>query len=51
MYSPRLYKYRDSYVRYIPSVHAMVRDSLHTHDVSAPRAESLAGAEGSDNIL
>ena len=43
MYSPKLYKYRDSYVLYIPTVHAV--DSLllthtllvqtHTHDFSA----------------
>ena len=44
MYSPKLYKYRDSYVLYIPTVHVV--DSLllthtllvqtHTHDFSAP---------------
>ena len=44
MYYPRLYKYRDSYVLYIPKVHAF--DSLllkhtllvqtHIHYVSAP---------------
>ena len=44
MYSPRLYKYRDSYVLYIPTVHAFGSVSLthtllvktHIHDVSAP---------------
>ena len=39
MYSPRLYKYRDSYVLYIPTVHtfgsALLVQTL-THDVSAP---------------
>ena len=44
MYSPRLYKYRDSYVLYIPTVHAfgslLLTHTLlvqtHTHDVSTP---------------
>ena len=44
MYSPRLHKYRDSYVLYIPTVHAFRSLSLtHTllvqtliHDVFAP---------------
>ena len=44
MYSPRLYKYRDSYVLYIPLVHAFgsvllthtVLVQTHIHDVSAP---------------
>ena len=44
MYSPRLYKYRDSYVLYIPTVHAFgsvlfthtILVQTHTHDVSAP---------------
>jgi len=38
MYSPRLYKYKDSYVLYIPiTVHAFGSVLLtHTHDVSAP---------------
>ena len=44
MYSPRLYKYQDSYVLYTPTVHAFGSLSLthnllvqtHTHDVSAP---------------
>ena len=46
MYSPRLYKYRDSYVLYIPlpTVHAfgsvLLTHTLlvqtHIHDVSAP---------------
>ena len=44
MYSPRLYKYRDSYVLYKPIVHAFgsvfITHSLlvqtHTRDVSAP---------------
>ena len=44
MYSPRLYKYRDSYVLYKPTVHAFgsvfITHSLlvqtHTRDVSAP---------------
>ena len=43
MYTPRLYKYRDSYVLYIPTVHAFGSVFLthtllvqtHTHDVSA----------------
>ena len=30
MYSPRLFKYRDSYVLYIPTVHAFGSVSLHT---------------------
>ena len=44
MYSPRLYKYRDSYVLYIFTVHAFGSVSLthtllvqtHIHDVSTP---------------
>ena len=44
MYSPRLYKYRDSYVPYVPTVHTFGSVFLthtllvqtHTHDVSAP---------------
>ena len=44
MYSPRLYKYRYSYVLYIPTVHAFISLLLthtllvqtQTHDVSAP---------------
>ena len=44
MYSPRLYKERDSYVLYIPTVHAFGSLSLtntllvqtHKHNVSAP---------------
>ena len=44
MYSPRLYKYRDSYVLYIPTVHTFGSVFLthtllvqtHTHNVSAP---------------
>ena len=47
MYSPRLYKYKDSYVRYIPAVHAFGSVFLthtllvqtHTHDVSAPHGK------------
>ena len=44
MYSPRLYKYRDSYALYIPTIHAfgslLLTHTLlvqtHIHDVSAP---------------
>ena len=44
MYCPRLYKYRDSYVLYIPTVHtfgsAFLTHTLlvqtYTHDVAAP---------------
>ena len=44
MYSPRLYKYLDSYVVYIPTVDAFGSLSLthallvqtHKHDISAP---------------
>ena len=44
MYSPRLYKYRDSVVLYIPTVHTfgsvLLTHTLlvqtHIHDVSAP---------------
>ena len=44
MYSPRLYKYQDSYVLYLPRVHAFGSKFLthillvqtHTHDVSTP---------------
>ena len=44
MYSPRLYKYRDSYVLYKPTVDAFGSVNLthtllvqtHTHDISAP---------------
>ena len=44
MYSPRLYKYRDYYVLYIPTVQAFGSVFLthtllvqtHIHDVSAP---------------
>ena len=43
MYSPRLYKYQDSYVLYIPTVHDFGLSFTHTllvlthiHDVSAP---------------
>ena len=44
MYSPRLYKYQDSYVLYIPTVHTFgtvnftysFGTDTHTHDVSAP---------------
>ena len=44
MCSPRLYKYRDFYVLYVPTVHAFVSLLLthtllvqtHIHDVSAP---------------
>ena len=44
MYSPRLYKYRDSYVLYKPTVHTFGSVNLthtllvqtHRHDVSAP---------------
>ena len=44
MYSPRLYKYRDSYVLYILTVHTFGTVNFthtflaktHTHDVSAP---------------
>ena len=46
MYSPRPYKYGDSYVLYIPTVHAFgsvnfthtLLVQTHTHDVSAPCA-------------
>ena len=44
MYSPRLYKHRDSYVLYIPTVHAFgslllthtILVQTNIHDVSAP---------------
>ena len=44
MHSPRMYKYRDSYVLYIPTVHTfgsvLLTHTLlvqtHIHDVSAP---------------
>ena len=47
MYSPRLYKYRDSYVLYKPTVHTFGSVNLthtllvqtHTHDISAPGAK------------
>ena len=46
MYSPRPYKYQDSYVLYIPTVHSFGSVNLthtllvqtHTHDVSAPES-------------
>ena len=46
MYSPRLYKYQDSYVLDIPTVHTfgslLLTHTLlvqtHTHDVSTPRS-------------
>ena len=44
MYSPKLYKYRDFYVLYIPTVHAFgwllltltLLKQTHIHDVFAP---------------
>ena len=44
MYSPRLYKYRDPYVLYIPTVHVFgslllthtLLEQTHIHDVSTP---------------
>ena len=49
MYSPRLYKYRDSYVQYIPTVHTFgsvnfthtLLVQTHPHDVSAPCIETI----------
>ena len=48
MYSPRLYKYRDSYVLYIATVHTFGSVNFthtlllqtHIHDVSAPLPKS-----------
>ena len=59
MYSPRLFKYRDSYVLYVPTVHAFgsvnfthtLLVQTHTHDVSAPGVygkELYTGTPNSD---
>ena len=44
MFSPRLYKYRDSYILYIPTVHTFgTVNFTHSHDVSAPVFYLCAG--------
>ena len=58
MYSPRLYKYRDSYVLYIPTVHNFGTGKLYTHSFGTdthttfpPPAEKQPKDLTSNNII